>query len=269
MSSDEVVDNKDDAEPKAEEAKGEEAESRPESKTEAKDDAPEVEAKVAGPKATADEPEEEPAPKEEAKAEEEAPAKEEAEPEEKAAPEEEPEEAPAKAVAASHGHEGDHDDLVMEDDRPKNGIIVTTIVVTAAAVVLSVLGIREVYYSAFGAEAQAKIYGLPNAELREVRAEEKAKLNRYQWVSKKDGVVRIPLDRAVSLTLADYKEKAKQAAMAPKPAPTVAPDGTAAPEAPKPAGSAAPDAPKPANTAAPEAPKPAPEAPKPTPPQEH
>ena len=41
--------------------------------------------------------------------------------------------------------------------------------------------------------------------LRELRAEEQGKLSRYQWVNRKDGVVRIPLDRARELTLVAYR----------------------------------------------------------------
>ena len=240
MSSDEVVDNKaaeEGGEAKEAEDKSEDKAGEARSEEEA-GDAPEVEAKVAGPSAKAAKAEEPSADKDEPAAEADEAASEDKadDAEDKAAPDE-----------AREAHEGgdDHGELAMEDDRPKNGIIVTTIVVTAVAVVASVLGIREVYYSYFGAEAQEKIYGLTSAELKEVRAEEKAKLNRYQWVSKKDGVVRIPLDRAVALTLADYKEKAKQAAQAPKPVEAPKPDGSAAPDAPKPAGSAAPEAPKP------------------------
>lgn len=158
------------------------------------------------------------------------------------------EETRAAPVAAEHEHS---EEEAAEDDHPHNGVIGVTIITTLAAVVFSVIGVREIYRSVFDAEMEAKVLSVaPFPDLAEVRAEEKAKLGRYQWVSKKDGVVRVPLDRAVQLTVADYKERAAKAGQ-PKPEVTAAP--TAVPEAPKPDGSAQPEAPKPPQ---PEAPKP-------------
>ncbi|APR79669.1 Hypothetical protein A7982_05016 [Minicystis rosea] len=148
------------------------------------------------------------------------------------------EEAPAAAASNVHAdaHDGGHgEEPQVEEDRPRNGLIAVTIVTTVVSVVLVLLGIREIFRSAFIDEVQSKVLSHQSSELRDLRAEEKAKLGRYQWVSKKDGVVRIPLDRAISVTLAEYKERAKQAALAPKPA---------APKADAPAGSASADAPK-------------------------
>ena len=156
----------------------------------------------------------------------------------------EPSEEEAPAAAASNGHAdahaaGDHasseEEPALEEDRPRNGLIAVTIVTTVLSVVLVLLGIREVFRSAFIDEVQSKVLGHESSELRDLRAQEKAKLGRYQWVSKKDGVVRIPLERAMALTLVEYKERAKQAALAPKPeapkADTTAPAGSANPDA--------------------------------------
>jgi hypothetical protein len=41
----------------------------------------------------------------------------------------------------------------------------------------------------------------PAAELAKLRAEEDAKLNSYDWVDRRAGVVRIPIDRAMALVL--------------------------------------------------------------------
>jgi hypothetical protein len=74
-----------------------------------------------------------------------------------------------------------------------------------------VIGVNELFRSVFGAEVRDKVLAHPSSELRELRAEEQSKLGRYQWVSKKDGIVRIPLDRAMSLTIADYRARAADA----------------------------------------------------------
>ncbi|MCA9712893.1 MAG: HRDC domain-containing protein, partial [Myxococcales bacterium] len=70
------------------------------------------------------------------------------------------------------------------------------------------------FHSYFGGQLQDKVLGHTSSELRDLRAEQQGKLSRYQWVNKKDGVVRIPVDRAIEITLADYRARAKKAAEA-------------------------------------------------------
>jgi hypothetical protein len=48
---------------------------------------------------------------------------------------------------------------------------------------------------------QPRLQVTPREDLREFRAEEDVRLNSYQWVDKEAGVVRIPIDDAVRLTL--------------------------------------------------------------------
>lgn len=97
-----------------------------------------------------------------------------------------------------------------ELDRPRVGAIGVAIVLTLGLLAGVVIGVQELFRQAMTAEINAKVLSLPSSELRELRAEEEAKLTRYRWVSKKDGVVRIPLPRAVELTLADYRARSAQ-----------------------------------------------------------
>jgi hypothetical protein len=232
--SDEVV------EKKAAEAEGGEAKEEAE-KAEPKADeaaaADQAEPKAEEPEAKAEEPEakgEEPAEEEDDEPAEPPPAAEEPAP-----------------IAAGSEHEHSEEEAA-EEDHPHNGVIGVTIITTLAAVAFSVVGVREIYRSTFDAELETKVSSVaPFPDLAETRAEEKGKLGRYQWVSKKEGVVRVPLDRAVQLTVAEYKERAAKAAQ-PKPEVTAAPT---APEAPKPDGSAQPEAPKPPQPEAPKQPE--------------
>src|SRR2546430_11956107 len=60
-------------------------------------------------------------------------------------------------------------------------------------------------------------------------------LNTYAWVDKNKGVVRIPISRAMELTVADLAQKKPVGAgpiATPPPAPTAAPGGTSPPAAP-------------------------------------
>ena len=111
-----------------------------------------------------------------------------------AAPEPEPEpEAPAEA------------------DRPRVGVIVLAIAGTLILLAGVLVGVNELFRQMMTSEIADKVLTRPSSELRELRAEEEAKLGRYQWVSRKDGVVRIPLARAVELTLGDYRARSAHA----------------------------------------------------------
>lgn len=50
-------------------------------------------------------------------------------------------------------------------------------------------------------EVERKVSTRPSPELEALRAEEEARLGRYQWVDRKAGIVRIPIERALELTL--------------------------------------------------------------------
>ena len=101
-----------------------------------------------------------------------------------------------------------HEELESELDRPKNRMIGAIVAGTLALLVGVVIGVNEIFRSVFNQEISSKQLEHQGTELRELRAEEQAKLSRYQWVSRKDGVVRIPVDRARALTLAAYQARA-------------------------------------------------------------
>ena len=100
------------------------------------------------------------------------------------------------------------DELECEVDRPKNRMIGVIVVSTLLLLVGIVVGVNEIFRSVFNHEISSKQLEHQSSELRELRAEEQARLSRYQWVNRKDGVVRIPLDRARMLTLAAYQARA-------------------------------------------------------------
>src|SRR6266852_3984867 len=113
------------------------------------------------------------------------------------------------------------------------------------AIVVAVIGPapRGDTYEQIRAEARAK-------KLKDVRDEEAKSLTSYAWVDKSKGTVRLPIDRAMELTVADLANK--------KPAPAyaiAAPESSAAPggaAAATPAPSASPQAsgtPKPTSVA--------------------
>jgi len=101
-----------------------------------------------------------------------------------------------------HGH-GGHDPL--EDDRPRNGLIAFITLITCIVLISFVIFVRELFKSWGEEELQRKVYTVQSEQLKDLRATEKQKLSKYQWVSQKDGVVRIPTDRAMELVIAAYR----------------------------------------------------------------
>lgn len=93
-----------------------------------------------------------------------------------------------------------------EPDRPNNTLLFVIVVVTLVSLVAVVIAVNELFKATFEREISSKVLEPPSSELRGLRASEQQRLTQYQWVSEKDGVVRIPLDRAIALTLKDYQE---------------------------------------------------------------
>ena len=95
-----------------------------------------------------------------------------------------------------------------EPDRPKNRAIAAVVFTALTLLTGVVVTVNEIFRAVFNQEISSKQLEHQSTELRELRAEEQAKLSRYRWVNRKEGVVRIPLDRARELTLVAYRARA-------------------------------------------------------------
>ena len=125
------------------------------------------------------------------------------------------------AQPQSHYRAGPQEEPENEQDRPKNRMLGVIVVSTLALLTVIVILVSQIFRSVFNHEVSTKQLEHQGSELRELRVQEQAKLSRYQWVNQKDGVVRIPVDRARELTLLEYKSRAAKpaapAASAPPP----------------------------------------------------
>jgi hypothetical protein len=139
-------------------------------------------------------------------------------------------EAGSEAAEASHEHEHEGDGHAadahghdvhdpVEDDHPNNALITVVTIISCLSVVGMVIGVRELFVWWGEAELKEKVLAHQSSELRALRTSEQQKLTHYQWASQKDGVVRIPVDRAVELTVASYRNPPP----VPPPAPELAP----------------------------------------------
>ena len=106
------------------------------------------------------------------------------------------------------------------------GALVRTGVATLIGVCVCVVIVNELFYWTLRAEIQRKQLATTNALLVTTRAQEQSRLTQYRWVKKSDGVLRIPLERAKSLVIADYAQAASTA-----PVPSTKSPGTVSPAA--------------------------------------
>ena len=126
------------------------------------------------------------------------------------------------------GRESGVEEAVVEADKPDNRLIFVLVNVVIVAILGMVIAGWQIFMSSMNAEIDKKVWKNAGGatELREVRAQEDGSLGHYQWVSQKDGVVRVPVARARELVLRDWN------------LPRVAP-ATSAPTAPAPVDPAA------------------------------
>jgi hypothetical protein len=143
---------------------------------------------------------------------------------------------------------------MAETDAPKNSMILAMVIGTVGALIFVVLALAQFFNMAVRDEIQDKVLAQPSSALRELHAREAADLSRYAWVDQKKGIVRIPVDRAVELTLRDWPQRPQGLVKVEDTAPAAA---SAPASAPAPAAASAP-ASAPASASAPAASAPAP-----------
>lgn len=122
------------------------------------------------------------------------------------------------------------DETLVESDRPRNLFIVALIVVCVTLLLGIVIGVDQLFKFAITDEISSKQLQPENSALRALRAEEQDRLGKYRYVDREKGVVRLPIDRAVELTLRDWSARADGtvpaggAGAAPAPAVPAAPE---------------------------------------------
>ncbi len=129
-----------------------------------------------------------------------------------------------------------------EQDRPQTAFIFVFVVLSVFVLIGVVLAVDQFFMVSVREEIDLKVNAAENPALRQLRADEQTRLTRYQWVDQRNGVLRIPLERARELVLAEWESRPQgfvapapePAAAAPVPSPAAAPSLSPAP-APAPA----------------------------------
>jgi hypothetical protein len=156
------------------------------------------------------------------------------------------------------GHGGGHGQVLNHETTDVSLTGITRIAILSFACIFAVLGVVYVFWGAFArysadtrpmepmAGRKAGEDRLPvgplvitdePGALRQLRAKERDVLHRYGWVDKNQGVVRIPIDRAIEL-LASQPQRLSLDGSAPAAPAPAAPEGAApaaAPATPPPA----------------------------------
>lgn len=99
---------------------------------------------------------------------------------------------------ASHDHQ-DPRALAHDDTRNRTIVLWGTVTVIILAVML--VWLRGFFFSVRNEVVNDTVLRIDNPKLLEQRAREDAQLGSYAWVNKEQGVVQIPIERAMELVV--------------------------------------------------------------------
>ena len=100
---------------------------------------------------------------------------------------------------------------------PKALSIIFGGLVGAVGVFLVVILLQIVFFRMQEMETAKKVVSMAPEELATMRAQQQANLNGYGWVDESAGVVRIPIERAMELTVQDINHEPEPVVVEPLP----------------------------------------------------
>jgi hypothetical protein len=126
----------------------------------------------------------------------------------------------------------------FDRQEPSSGAIAGFAIGSLILLVLTIAAITQYFDHAWDEAVQEKVLQAPSEQLHQVRGRDDWNLTHYMYMDKASGEVRIPVDRAMELLLADaaagktfYPAKATAPKVEPPvAAPAAAPAGVTAPE---------------------------------------
>ena len=92
---------------------------------------------------------------------------------------------------------------------PKSGAIAVITVSVIAVLVVMIVGVYWLYTVAYEKVEFDQFTGVSSAELQAVHDREEEQLHRYSYINKEQGVVRMPIDRAIEIMDSEYKDGGK------------------------------------------------------------
>lgn len=85
----------------------------------------------------------------------------------------------------------------MSGSGTNNWAIAISVAVGVLLFVVSLVWLQSYFYLVRNDQIQRVVLSVPNPKLRDLRARESEILNSYGWVDQQQGVVRIPIERAM------------------------------------------------------------------------
>ena len=91
----------------------------------------------------------------------------------------------------------------MRYDDPNVAASAVVGIISAILLFVIIVVLQAYFYDAEQTELEKKVYTQPNQALQQLDASQLEMLSSYGWVSQADGVVRIPIERAMELVAAE------------------------------------------------------------------
>jgi hypothetical protein len=93
----------------------------------------------------------------------------------------------------------------MRYDDPNVAASAVVGIISAILLFVIIVVLQAYFYDAEQAELEQKVYTQPNQALQQLDAGQLELISSYAWVSQADGVVRIPIERAMELVVAEKR----------------------------------------------------------------
>ena len=93
----------------------------------------------------------------------------------------------------------------MRYDDPNVAVSAVVGIISAILLFVIIVMLQALFYWAEQGELEKKVFSQPYQALQQLDANQIELLNSYGWVSEKDGVVHLPIDRAMELVAAEME----------------------------------------------------------------
>jgi len=91
----------------------------------------------------------------------------------------------------------------MRYDDPNVAASAVVGIISAIVLFVVIVMLQALFYRAEHREMEKKVYSQPYHVLQQLDADQLGLLNSYGWVSEKEGIVHVPIDRAIELIAAE------------------------------------------------------------------
>ncbi len=96
---------------------------------------------------------------------------------------------------------------------PTAWMIAVVAVVTVVTLLAIIIALRAMFQQAQDAEYYAKVVAQPQTELSDLWDKQQTALNSLRWLDPQQGVISLPLDRAMALTITELNRDANRGAV--------------------------------------------------------